>query len=273
MMPSIMRSTARGLRPFARAAGVVALVVMGAASISAQSAPLGGAQRATRDELKTRLATLEAQGGSGRGNTRLQQELSAIRTRLAKGDFQPGDRFALSLRQDSVRSDTLVVRDSLQVAVLNLPDFSVEGLLRSELEERLTAHIARYLRNPSVRATLLTRVSVTGAVTRPGYYYVVPDRPLNDLITTAGGPAGDADVSKLTISRAGRTVVSAKQSKRFVEDGRTLESLDVQSGDTVHIPVRRKINWQLAIQLVFIFTSLLFAFLQFLQWYYGRLEA
>lgn len=268
-----MQSTEVGLRPFVRAAGVVALFVLGAvsasASVSAQSAPIGGPQRATREELKTRLEALEAQG-SGRGNARMQQEVSAIRARLEQGDFKPGDRFVLSLRQDSVRSDTLVIRDSLRVAVLNLPEFSAEGVLRAELEERLNAHVSRFLRNAVVRTTLLTRVSVTGAVRSPGFYYAVPDRPINDLLTSAGGPLPEADLDKLTVLRVGRSFLRGKAAKRAVEDGRTLEALDLQGGDTVHIPVKRKMNWQLIIQLAFITTSLFFATLQFAQWYYGR---
>jgi hypothetical protein len=264
-----MRSAGRRLRPFAGPVGIFAFIVLGSVPLSAQPAPIGGPQRATREALKTRLATLEAQGG-GRGSTGRQQELSAIRARLEQGDFKPGDRFVFSLRQDDVRSDTLVVRDSLQVAVLNLPEFSVKGVLRAELEDRLNAHVSRFLRNAVVRTTLLTRVSVTGAVGRPGFYYAVPDRPINDLLTSAGGPSAEADLNKLTVSRVGRSFVRGKAAKQAVQDGSTLEALDVQSGDTVHIPVKRRLNLQLIVQLMFTVLSLSFAALQFVQWYYGR---
>ncbi len=40
----------------------------------------------------------------------------------------------------------------------------------------------------------------------------------------------------------------------------------------MYIPVKRRINWQMFIQLAFVFTSVLFALLQFLQWYYNRQE-
>jgi protein involved in polysaccharide export with SLBB domain len=232
-------------------------------------------QQATRVQLQAKLAQLNSDLTRAKAEQLLilQEQASIIRGRLHKGDFQVGDRFVIVLRQDTVRSDTLIVRDSLRVAVLNLPEFSVFGVLRSELEEKLSAHVGRFLRNAAVRATLLTRVSVTGAVERPGFYYAGPDRPINDLLTSAGGPAVEADLSRMTVSRVGKKILSGNAAKRAVEDGSTLEALNIQSGDTVHVPLKRKLNWQLIIQLSFITMSLLFAMLQFIQWYYGRDQA
>jgi hypothetical protein len=239
---------------------------------TAQSPGGINAQRATRAQLDEQLTRLTTQLPRAKATEKpgLQSQLSAIRSRLENGDFKPGDRFVVVLRQDSVRSDTLIVRDSLRVAVFNLPEFSAAGLLRSELEEKLGAHVSRFIRNATLRTTLLTRISVTGAVRSPGFYYAVPDRPINDLLTSAGGPAPDADLGMLTVTRVGRKVFSEKETKKAVEEGRTLESLDVQSGDTVHIPLKRKVNWQMVIQLAFIAMSLMFALLQFVQWYYNR---
>ena len=241
-------------------------------SVTAQKAPVGGEQRATRAQLSELLTSVEQKATAARGKDRpvLLAEISAIKSRLTGGDFRPGDRFVMTLRQDSVRSDTLVVRDSLRVAVLNLPDFSVVGVLRSELEDRLSAHVARFLKNAEVRTTQLTRVAVTGAVRNPGFYYVAPDRPINDLLTSAGGPAGDADFAKMTVSRIGKTILKAKETKRAIEDGLTLEALDIQSGDSVHVPLKRKLDWQVIFRLAIVVSSLLFAFLRFVQWYYSR---
>jgi hypothetical protein len=251
---------------------VLCSVVLPAAA-DAQGA--GSGQRFTRAQVQEQLAKVNgdlARAKSGdRG--RMLEQISVLKGRLENGDFKPGDRFVLSLRQDSVRTDTLVVRDSLRVAILNLPEFSIAGVLRSELEDKLNAHVARFLRNAVIRTTLLTRVSVTGAVRNPGFYYAVPDRPINDLLTSAGGPLPEADLSKLNIARVGRALLRSKDAKRVVEEGRTLEALDVQSGDTVHVPLKKKINWQMVIQLAFVAMSLLFAMLQFLQWYYNRQDS
>jgi hypothetical protein len=250
----------------------VVMLLMASSAGFAQS--MAGAQRATRGDLSQRLGSLEQQlaGASLKGTARTaaQGEVAAIKARLEVGDFKVGDRFVVTLRFDSISTDTASVRDGLLVALFSLPDVSLKGVLRSELDDRLSSHVARYLRNASIRANVLTRVGVFGAVGAPNYYLVSPDRPISDLIMVAGGPTADANLNQLEIERSGKKVLSAKESKKALKEGKTLEQLDVQSGDDVRIPTKRKINWQLLIQLFFIISSLFFAFIQFIQWYYGR---
>ena len=49
-----------------------------------------------------------------------------------------------------------------------------------------------------------------------------------------------------------------------------MEQVDIRSGDEIRVPLKKKLNWQTIIQVMFIFSSLFFAFIQFLQWYYNR---
>jgi protein involved in polysaccharide export with SLBB domain len=243
------------------------------ATIAAQSAPMAGAQRAARSELAARLQHLEsliASAGKADQRSKLQAEQTAIRARLENGDFKVGDRFVMTVRFDSVRVDTASVRDSLVVSILNLPDLRLQGVLRSELDEKLNQHVARFIRNASVRSNVLTRIAVLGAVRAPGFYYASPDRPVSDILMLAGGPAPEANLGRFELRRGTTTLVEGKASRELLESGRTLEQLDVQSGDEFRIPVKRKVNWQLVIQLFFIASSLFFAVFQFLQWYYNR---
>lgn len=239
-----------------------------------ESVPLAGPQRATRAELAARLerveGTLSARTLQGDARTRAMAEVAALRQRLAQGDFHVGDRFVISLRHETMKTDTANVRDSLRVTLLNLPDLSLVGVLRAELDERVSAHVARYLRNVSVRTNPLTRVAILGAVRMPGFYYVSPDRPLSDLVMIAGGPAPDADLDQFEIRRGATRLLKGKESRRLVKDGRTLEQVDVQSGDEAHIAVKRKLNWQVLVQLFFVISSIIFTAVQFLQWYYNR---
>ena len=243
--------------------------VAGSAS-NAQSAP----QSATREALSSRASALESQLASAKlkasRQSEIRAEVDAIRRRLTDGDFQVGDRFVYTLVQDSSRSDTASVREGLVVSISSLPDFAVKGVLRSELTERLTAHVTRYIKRASVRTNVLTRIAILGAVRSPGYYYASPDRPVSELVMTAGGPAPDANLGQLEIRRGKTVVLSASESKKAIKDGRTIEQADVQSGDEVRIPEKRKLNWQSIIQLMFVVSSLFFAFIQFIQWYYNR---
>jgi protein involved in polysaccharide export with SLBB domain len=267
----------RGLSAIVRTAAALSLVapVVPHAVAQAQSIVVAGPQRASRTELTARVADLEqqiARGGKADALRKLRQEVDAIRNRLISGDFRVGDRFVLTVRQDSVRSDTVAVRDSLKVSLLNLPDVSLAGVLRAELDERMNTHLSTYLRNVEARANILTRISILGAVARPGFYYAAPDRPITDVVMLAGGPAPNANLAELEVSRGATKLLRAKDSKRMLKEGRTLEQLDVQSGDDIRIPEKRKINWQLVIQLFFILSSLTFAFVNFLRWYYDRQE-
>lgn len=263
-----------------RGVTTVALLLVAAAGtpihkLPAQAAPMAGAQRATREELATRASELERQLASGslKGDkqNRARAELASIQLRLSQGDFKVGDRFVLTFRQDSVRTDTASVRDSLKVSLLALPDLSLGGVLRSELDEKLNAHVSRYLKNASVRSSVLTRIAILGAVRSPGYYYAPPDRPITDLVMLASGPADKANLAELEITRGATVTLKSKDSKRAIKDGRTLEQLDVQSGDEIRIPVKRgRPSLQSIVQILFVVSSLLFALLQFVQWYYDR---
>lgn len=257
----------------ARTFGVLLFLVP--AFVSAQSAPLAGTQRATRTELASRLQQLEgliASVGKADQRSKLQAEQAAIRARLEGGDFKVGDRFVMTIVANETRVDTASVRDSLLVSIQSLPDMRLYGVLRAELDEKLNQHVARYIRNASVRSNVLTRIAILGAVRAPGFYYASPDRPVSDILMLAGGPAPEANIGQFELRRGQTVLIATKRSKSLLEAGRTLEQLDVQSGDEFRIPVKRKVNWGLIIQLFFVASSLFFAVFQFMQWYYSREE-
>ena len=274
-MRKITKMTVRCRMSAAMRGNFVTLLLFGIAQpVVAQVGPSAGPQRASRAELAA-LATRLEQQTTG---TQLKEEprkralsdLAAVRERLQQGDFRVGDRFVITIKQDSIRSDTVSVRDSLKVTVGSLADLSLVGTLRSELEDRMGAHVARYLRNVSVRTIVLTRIAILGAVRTPGFYYAVPDRPVSDLVMLAGGPAPEANLNELELGRGQTKILKAKDSRRAIKEGKTLEQLDIQSGDEVTIPAKRKVNWQLVTSTILIATTLTFTAFQFLLQYYSR---
>lgn len=253
------------------AALVSTVAVAGVANAQAPSA-----QRASRTELASQLAALESQISAGalKGDkkTQVEQNIADIKDRLENGDFKVGNRFTYSITTDSVRSDTASVRDGLNVTLMGLPDVSIKGVLRSELDAVLTAHVLRYVKNASVRTVSLVQVSVLGAVTSPGFKWVSPDKSVSELITLAGGPSAEANLREIEIKRANRVILKAKDSRKALEESRTIEQVDIRSGDEVRVPTKRKINWGQVIQLLFVASSLFFAAIQFIQWYYNNRE-
>lgn len=243
-------------------------------------------QRASRTQLAARVADIERQlAGSVRGaaRTRLMSEVASIKQRLADGDFRVGNQFVVTIVTPTAsQSDTVSVRDSLVISFppvvqptgpsITMPDASVRGVLRSEIDEALTTHVARYLRNVSVRVNVLTRLTIAGAVSRQGFYLASPDRPLSEVLMLAGGPTPEGKLDEVEITRGGTKILSAKDSKKALKEGKTLDQIDVQYGDVVTVPKKKKINWTQVIQVAALVTTLIFAVLQFVQYYYNQKE-
>ncbi len=252
----------------------VTLLVVVAVKLPAQVVPKTGPQRASRVDLTALAQRLEVESTKSQlsvpARSAAAAALSEVRARLERGDFSVGDRFVVTIRQDTIHSDTVSVRDSLLVTIGNLPDVSLRGVLRSELDDRINTHVARYLRDAVVRTNVLTRVAILGAVKVPGFYYAAPDRSVTDVVMLAGGPAVDAKLNELEISRGRVKLMTEKESRQVMKEGRTLEQMDVRSGDEIMIPVKKKVNWQLIISIFLGLTGLVFSAVQLLTWYYSR---
>ena len=158
-----------------------ALLVVPAA-LAAQDSVVSGRSMATRAEL-------EALVGTANGERRAE-----IQRRLTEGDFHAGDLIALHVIEDSTLTDTFTVRAGQTLKLPNVPEFSVRGLLRSELQDFMAKKVAEYIRNPQVDALPLIRVAVTGAVGRPGFFNVPAEMPASDVIMVAGGPSARASL-------------------------------------------------------------------------------
>lgn len=193
----------------------------------------------TRAQLETHAQTAQAEG----------RDLDArlIRHRLNAGDFQDGDRVFVTVRGPGGFSDTLVVRSGRQLELPQIPPVPLTGVLRSELQSRLAAHLAKYLRDPVVVARPLLRIGILGHVTRPGYYYTAADLPLTDVLMAAGGPTPEADVTKVSVRRVGEIIMDERKTRTALTAGRSLDNLHLQAGDELQVGKRRQINWAIII--------------------------
>jgi hypothetical protein len=212
------------------------------------SARPAAAQRANdpNKDLETR-PMLEAQLRDAEAQHRTS-EAFLLRSRLQRGDFQDGDRIVVTLLGAMNFNDTITVRAGRMLPLPKMDDMPLEGVLRSELTSRLSSHLARYLRDSSVRATPLLRVAVLGAVRSPGYYYTGADVLLSDVIMKAGGPAGNADVQNITIRRNGDTIWGAKDTRTAMSDGLSLDRLHLRAGDEVDVAEESHFNWTTVFQ-------------------------
>jgi SLBB domain len=179
-----------------------------------------------------------------------QMQAATVRARLRDGDFDVGDRVFLSIRADSLVSDTVVVRAGRMIRLPNLPDISLQGVLRSELQDYLTTQLQRYIKRPEVQTTSLVRVAVMGAVSKPGFYQLPADIALADAIMIAGGPTQNADVDRTQVKRGNDVVYSSTLLGQEVAKGATLDQLNIRPGDQILIGERHKTNWGLIASIV-----------------------
>lgn len=203
--PSTPRDTAQPVRPVRSASGRAT---------------------ATRDELKAMLSS-----GSNLSNS----EAASVRQRLDQGDFQSGDRVLLAVFDEPTLSDTFAVRPGSILSLPNLPDLSLKGVLRSELQPHLEKHIRTYIRNPTIEASALIRLAVLGEVAEPGFYTLPAETLASEAVMAAGGPSQKADLRKTTIRRGGSEVATRDEVQEAFGKGQSLDQLNLQGGDEIMI--------------------------------------
>lgn len=178
-------------------------------------------------------ADLQAAAASADG-----PQAAAARERLANGDFRAGDRIAMFVQGEPTLTDTLSVRANQVIHLTNLPDISLHGVLRSELQDFLRQQLGQFLRNPDVRAVSLVRVDVLGPVNRPGFYSAPADELVSDVVMQAGGLTPNAEVTRTTVRRGDVVVQSAERVQAAFARGETLDQLDVRPGDAIVVGER-----------------------------------
>jgi protein involved in polysaccharide export with SLBB domain len=227
----------------ARLSGVALLVFLG---LSRPAAGQSGGATFTA-ELETR-AMLQEELSKAEANNR-KSEAWLLKQRLEKGDFQDGDRIVVKLLGNTPligwTGDTITVRAGRMLPLPQLADLPLTGVLRSELNDRLSSHLGKYMRDSSVRATPLLRLAVLGQVRNPNYFYTAADVLLSDLIMKAGGPAPTADMDKLVIRRGTEIIWNEKDTRTALNDGISLDRLHLRAGDELYVDdVKGKTDWK-----------------------------
>jgi len=158
----------------------------------------------------------------------------------------PGDQLAMTFWQGGKSEEHKV---TVQVdGTVSLPyqeALKVSGLTPREVDKFVTTLLSRYERRPRVDVQVLKAkskiVSIFGEVqsltrqpTGPGRYYMSGKENLVDLLSRAGGPGKDADMSKVQITRDGKTITLNLE--RAIKQGDWTENAIVDHGDTIFIP-------------------------------------
>lgn len=159
--------------------------------------------------------------------------------RSGGGGLRAGDRIVLSVVDEPSLTDTFTVTAGPAITLPLVGVIALGGVTRDGLEAHLTTALARVIRDPIVSARTLVRLAVLGEVARPGFYAVPADALLSDAITLAGGPTGNAEMRRLTLSRQGAPLLRDEQLRQSIAEGRTIDDLAIDAGDELMVPRRR----------------------------------
>jgi protein involved in polysaccharide export with SLBB domain len=227
-----MRTTLMPLRLSLLAALAVPLLPTGARGQEVWDPSRVYASRAGLETLARRLElSAESAAYSEVLRAEARDEANGLRARLRDGDFQVGDLIVLAVQGETALSDTFTVETGPSIQLPTIGRLSLEGVLRSELDPHLAQELARFIRQPDVTAQTLIRISVTGEVTRPGFYAVPSQLLVTDVLVIAGQVTPNADVSKIRIERGNRAVWDSEALGPEIVGGRTLDQLGVRAGD------------------------------------------
>lgn len=153
-------------------------------------------------------------------------------------------------------SDGLRPGDAVRVSVWREPDLSGEFQLDARgyatfpklgplpvasvhpdsIRPLLLAQYAKYLVNPSIEVVPLRRISVLGAVAKPGLYPVDPTMTLADAVALAGGAAPDGKREVVELRR-GAEVVFAE-----LDVATPVSRTSLKSGDQLWVPQKSWIS-------------------------------
>lgn len=205
----------------------------------AQSAP---GPLVSRAELTSAATRAEVAATTGDPGTRARNATVAagLRQRLRDGDLQVGDRVVVTIISDAVRRDTVVVRSGRTLELPGMIVVSVVGVLRSELQQRVSTEVLKYVKAQQIEVVPLIRVGVTGAVSRPGYFAFASDMPITDAIMGAGGPTGNADVQRSIVRRQNQEYRSPGETSKAISSGLTLDQFGLSAGDELVVGQRRE---------------------------------
>lgn len=228
---------------------LVALLAIAPGLADAQSSIGEMRRQATRAELERAAKAAEAASLSApdeKTRAKLRSDAAAIRMRLANGDFIPGDRINLLVMGDTALSDTFTVRGDRMLPLPNIPPISLQGVLDSELEAHLTKELLRYIKEVTLEATPVVRISMLG-FPQSNFMTVPVDQSITDVITAAGGwgNVSQMAVNKTVVRRGGEIFMDAKATAEAIRMAKTVGDMSLQDGDELYLPDKTSgFSWQ-----------------------------
>ena len=151
--------------------------------------------------------------------------------------LRPGDVMQIRFWPDQLPSGEYRVQASGRVIVPFAGELTVAGRPLDGVASEISRRYAETTMNGTVSITVLFRVSVLGAVLRPGLYTADSSLTLLDVIGLAGGFAPEADLASIRVLRGGTALVA---DARGLREGRLDQlGISIRSGDQIIVSPKK----------------------------------
>lgn len=151
----------------------------------------------------------------------------------------PGDRFILSIMSVEPYLEIVTVSPSGMIILPTIGTLTVEGLTAEETIEHILNLVQQILPRYEATCTLYgireIRVSISGAVRKPGLYTLTPMSRLSDLFQRAGGLWPSAALHRIIVRRGSIEPLILDLNEYFHE-GDLLQNPRLRGGDQIIVP-------------------------------------
>src|SRR5262249_8409559 len=149
----------------------------------------------------------------------------------------PQDVLDITVFQVPELSKTLKVRETGTINFPLLCEIIAAGKTPEELQRELTAKLAAdYLQHPVVTVLVKEsnsqRVTISGAIDKPGIYPIKGPTSLMEIVAQSGGFKDESDSTVLILREKGRSRIPARYDVSEIQAGRAQDPL-LQANDVV----------------------------------------
>ena len=168
------------------------------------------------------------------------QQQTAAATADASYRIGPQDVLRIDVWKETEISRSVPVRPDGKISLPLLNDVQAAGLTAMELANVIAEGLKKFITSPQVTVTVTEinsrRVYVTGEVTRPGAFPLLPNMTALQALTSAGGFTQFANPKKIYVLRTenGKQVKHPFNYKEVL-NGKA-DDIPLQPGDTLVVP-------------------------------------
>ncbi|HVO58019.1 MAG TPA: polysaccharide biosynthesis/export family protein [Dongiaceae bacterium] len=154
----------------------------------------------------------------------------------------PQDVLRIDVWKEAEISRSVPVRPDGKISLPLLNDVQASGLTAMELANVIAEGLKKYINNPQVTVSVSEinsrRIYVTGEVTRPGAFPLLPNMTVLQALTSAGGFTQFAKMKNIYVLRneAGKQVKHPFNYKEVIKGNKAEDNIALQPGDTIVVP-------------------------------------